>query len=97
MPTYLLTHHFPADFQPSPEGAAAVRAWFERLGASHIGGGNPDFEPQRIGTLDGAPKLIAHTLVSTEDMATAIALAQQWPVLRRGGGIQLTELRLTGA
>src|SRR6266851_8276051 len=50
MPTYFLTHHFPKDFQGSPETASAATAWFASMGVNLVGrGGNPTVQPQRLG------------------------------------------------
>src|SRR5215469_14889223 len=53
MPMFLLTHHFPANFQGSPETAAAAKDWFARLGATVPGSGSTaPAEPRRLGNCD---------------------------------------------
>jgi hypothetical protein len=94
MPTYLLTHHFPRGFQSSPETAAAARAWFERLRTNRVGGGNPAFETRRLGSCGTSSEMLAHTLISTDNLEEAIALAEAWPLLARGGGVEIRELTI---
>jgi hypothetical protein len=93
MPTYVLTHHFPKDFQGSPETAAAATAWFERLGANLVGRSDPRFENRRFGNCGTDPEPRAYTLISTDTLEAAIALAEAWPLLARGGGLEVRELK----
>jgi hypothetical protein len=97
MPTFLLTHHFPDNFETSPETAAAARAWFERLGTHHAGGGNPTFQTRRLGNCTVQTRLVAHTLISADDADGAIAVAEAWPLLVRGGGVEVKELTVNKA
>jgi hypothetical protein len=92
MPIYLLTHHFPQGFQGSPETAAAANAWFERLGANLVSRTDRRFETRRLGNCGIAPELRAYELLSTDTLEEAIALAEAWPLLPRGGGIEVQEL-----
>jgi hypothetical protein len=94
MPTYLLTHHFPKGFHSSSDTAAAAQAWFERLGTNRVGGGNPAFEPRRLGSSEMSSDMLAHTLISTDNLEAAIALAEAWPLLPRGGGVEIRELTI---
>jgi hypothetical protein len=94
MPMYLLTHHFPECFQSSPETAAAARAWFERLGTNRVGGGNPAFETRRLGSREMSSDMLAHTLISTDNLEAVITLAETWPLLARGGGGEIRELTI---
>jgi hypothetical protein len=92
MPTYLLIHHFPKGFQGSPETAAAAKAWFERLGPNLVSRTDRRFEPRQFGNCGTASELRAFEILSTETLEEAIALAEAWPLLARGGGIELQEL-----
>jgi hypothetical protein len=78
MPTFLLTHHFPKGFQSSPETAAAATAWFASLGATIPGQGNRPFEElPRLGDCGTDPgRPLAYTLISTDDLEAAMAVAQ---------------------
>jgi hypothetical protein len=97
MPTFFLTHHFPNNFQTSPETAGAATAWFERLGANLVGRGNPAFETRRLGDCGTDVEQLAYTLISTDKLEAAVALAEAWPLLARGGGIEVRELTVLQA
>jgi hypothetical protein len=93
MSSYLLVHHFPDNFQGSAETAAAARAWFASLGSNLIGGGNPSFETRVIGNCaTTSERKVAYTLIATESLEKAVALAEAWPLLTRGGGVEVREL-----
>jgi hypothetical protein len=94
MPTFLLTHHFPANFQGSPETAAAARDWFARLGRTTPGTGSTAAEePRRLGDCPTpGERRLAHTLISSDDLETAMAFANAWPLLARGGGVEVQEI-----
>lgn len=94
MPTFLLTHHFPANFQGSPETAAAAKDWFARLGATMPAWGSTALEePRRLGDCSTpAERRLAYTLISTDHLETAIAFANAWPLLARGGGAEVLEI-----
>lgn len=90
---YLLTHHFPANFQGSPETAGVARDWFARLGAMPGFGSTAPAEPNRLGDcLTSRERRLAHTLISTDDLETAMAFAKAWPVLAHGGGVEVQEI-----
>jgi len=94
MPTFLLTHHFPKGFQSSPETAAAATAWFASLGATIPGQGNPRLEElPRLRDCGADPgRQFAYTLISTDDLEVAMAVAQGWPLLTRGGSVEVRQL-----
>jgi len=94
MPTFLFSHHFPDGFQPSPETAAAAAAWFESLGEHRLNGRPATFDTQRIGNCRGEPMLTTYTLVTTDDLEAAVALASTWPMLARRGGVDVREFAL---
>ena len=94
MPTFLLTHHFPANFQGSPATAAAARDWFARLGATTPGSGSTaPVEPRRLGDcVSPGERRLAYTLISADDLETAMGFAKAWPLLARGGGVEVQEI-----
>lgn len=97
MPTYLLTHHFPNNYKGSPEAAAAATAWFKHLGAHHMGGGNPAVATRTLGNCETDAGAFAYTLVAADNLDAAVALAEVWPLLARGGGVEVRELTLLHA
>ena len=95
MPTFFLTHHFPKNFQSSPASAAAATAWFERLRPNLAGRGNPASETRRFGDCSNGPeRAVAFTVISTDDLEAAVALAEAWPLLANGGGVEVRELTM---
>jgi hypothetical protein len=94
MLTFLFTHHFPEGFQTSPETAAAARAWFASLGDNLLSGRPATLETRRLGNCRADEAQIALTLVSADDMESAVALASTWPLLARGGGVDVREFAL---
>jgi hypothetical protein len=92
MRTYLFVHHFPRGFQGSPETAAAAQAWFAQLEPNLAGRTDRAFEPRRLGDCGGEPEPAAYELITSEEPDAAMALAAAWPLLRRGGGIEVWEL-----
>jgi hypothetical protein len=100
MPTFLLTHHFPENFQGTLETAAAATAWLESLEPHLLTArptprpNGPAFETRRLGTCGTEPAQLAHTLISADNLEAAAALAEGWPLLARGGGVEVRELTL---
>ena len=93
MPMFFLTHYFPRNFQGSPETAAAATAWFARLGDNLTARGNPQAETRSMGNCSNEPdRMLAYTLITADDLQAATALAEAWPLLARGGGVEVREL-----
>jgi hypothetical protein len=89
---YLLVHHFPKGFQGSPETAAAAAAWFEQLSPHLAGRTLPEPEPRQFGDPGAEPVPTAFEVITTDDIEGALALAGAWPLVLRGGRIELREL-----
>jgi hypothetical protein len=96
MPTFLFTHYFPANFQSSPETLAAAKNWFASLGASLPEPGSPAVDrgaAKGLGDCEiTAERNLAYTLISSDDLDTAMTFARAWPLLARGGGVEVREL-----
>jgi len=92
-PHYLFVHHFPRGFQGSPETAAAAAAWFEQL-APHLAGRSTlaTSEPHEFGDPSAEPIPTAFEVITADDLESAIALAGAWPLVSRGGRIEVREL-----
>lgn len=94
MPTYLITNRVPRDFRASAEAFAAWSAWFEKLGESLADRGNPAFKATSVGNCETGTALGGYTLVTADNFEAAVALAQDHPLLTRGGGVEIAELTL---
>ena len=94
MPTYLITNRVPEDFAGSAGAFAAWTAWFERLGAHLADRGNPAFARTTVGNSGPGTVLGGYTLITAGGLAEAAALAQDHPLVSRGGGVEVAELTL---
>jgi hypothetical protein len=94
MPTYLITNRVPDSFKPGPEALAAWTAWFEHLGSHLKDRGNPAFTCATLGNCGPGTSLGGYTLLSADDLQTAIALAEAHPLMTRDGGVEIGELTL---
>lgn len=92
MGNYLFVHHFPKDYQGSPETAAAAAAWFEQLWPKLAGRTLPTPEPHQLGDPGADPVPSAYEVITADDLDGAMALAKAWPLVSRGGRIEVREL-----
>ena len=93
MGKYLFVHHVPKNFQGSPETAAAAAAWFEQLSPHLAGRSTPaTSEPHEFGDANAELVPTAFEVIDAEDLEGAMALAGAWPLVSRGGRIEVREL-----
>jgi hypothetical protein len=92
MGTFLFLHHFPTGFQGSPETAAAAVAWFERLAPNLAGRTVVGAEAHGFGDQNAEPVPTAFEVVTADDLEQAMSLARAWPLVSRGGRIEVREL-----
>jgi hypothetical protein len=92
MGTYLFVHHFPKGFQGSPETAAAATAWFQQLEPNLAGRTPPMAEPRQFGDPGAEPVPSAYEVITADDLEVAMELAKAWPLLTRGGRLEIREL-----
>jgi hypothetical protein len=91
METYLFIHHFPRGFQGSPETAAAAVAWFQQLEPNLAGRTTPS-AAQQLGDPAADPVPSAYEVIQADDLEGAMELAKVWPLLTRGGRIEVRAL-----
>jgi hypothetical protein len=90
MPTFVFAYRMDPDFKPGrPESTAAWMAWFDSLGASVVEMGKPVFESTTIGAPAGATRLGGYSLVTADDLESAVALAKGCPAIDAGGGVEV--------
>jgi len=92
MGSYLFIHHFPTGFQGSPETAAAATAWFQKLEPHLAGRTPPTAEPPQFGDPGADPLPTAFEIIHADDLDRALDLAKAWPLVARGGRIEVREL-----
>jgi hypothetical protein len=92
MGSYLFVHHFPRGFQGSPETAAAASAWFRQLEPNLVERTPLAGEHQELGDPTADPIPAAYEVIAADDPEVAMNLAKAWPLLTRGGRIEVREL-----
>ena len=78
---------------------AAWTAWFERLGAALVDGGNPLVRARTIdadGSVseDTESSISGYSIIAAEDLDTAVEFARSCPVLESGARIEVCETSL---
>jgi hypothetical protein len=63
-----------------------------RLGDNLAGRGNPGFKRATVGNCGPGTVLGGYTLVTADSLEAAAALAQEHPLVSRGGGVEVAEL-----
>jgi hypothetical protein len=90
MDKYVFSYRVPADYRPGAETRAEWQAWFGGLGAALVDVGNAVTEYASLGEVGGSgSRMVCYSVVSAQDMDSALALAKDCPALRVGGGLEL--------
>ncbi|WP_331744362.1 hypothetical protein OG762_49820 (plasmid) [Streptomyces sp. NBC_01136] len=90
MAEYVFSFRVPSDYVPGAETAAEWQAWFGGLGSALVDVGNAVTDYASLGEVGGSgSRMIGHSVVSAEDMDSALALAKDCPVMRVGGGVEV--------
>ncbi|MEZ0111053.1 hypothetical protein ABH920_005068 [Catenulispora sp. EB89] len=90
MTNYVFSFRVPSDYQPEAGTTAEWQAWFGALGPALVDIGNAVTDYASAGQVGGGDsRMIAYSVVSAEDLASALALAKSSPVLRVGGGVEV--------
>ena len=90
MANYVLSFRVPSDYAPNAGTPDEWRAWFATLGSALVDVGNAVTDYASLGDVGGSgSRMVAYSVVSAEDMDSALALAEDCPVLRVGGGVEV--------
>jgi hypothetical protein len=92
VPKFIFSYRHPADYTPGGlgnDGRAAWTTYFERIGPSVIDRGQPAFERTSIGTVGQTTNLGGYSIVQADDLEAALALARGYPLVDRGGGVEI--------
>jgi hypothetical protein len=90
MAKYVFSFRVPSDYAPHAETAAEWQAWFSGLGSALVDVGHAVTDYASLGEVGGSgSRTVAYSVVSAEDMDSALALAKDCPVLRVGGGVEV--------
>ena len=90
MARYVFSFRVPSAYAPHAGTAAEWQAWFGGLGSALVDVGNAVTDHASLGEVGGSDsRMIAYSVVSAEDMDSALALAKDCPVMQVGGGVEV--------
>jgi len=90
MGKYVFSYRVPVDYAPAADITAQWQEWFGTLGSSLVDIGHAVTEYTSRGTVGASPsRMIGYSLVSANDLDSAVDLAAGCPVLRVGGGVEI--------
>ena len=90
MAQYVFSYRVPSNYAPGAETAAEWQAWFGGMGSALVSVGHAVTDYASLGEVGGGgSRMIGYSVVSAEDMDSALALAKGCPALRVGGGIEV--------
>ena len=90
MAKYVFSFRVPSDYKPNAGTAAEWQAWFGELGSALVDVGHAVTEYASLGEVGGSgSRMVAYSVVSAEDIDSALALAKDCPVMRVGGGVEV--------
>ena len=87
---YVFSYRVPADYRPHAGAAAEWQAWFGGMGSDLVSVGHAVTDHASLGEIGGSDsRMIGYSVVSAEDMDSALALAKGCPALAVGGGVEV--------
>jgi hypothetical protein len=90
MAKYVFSYRMPADYTPGPETGDEWRAWLGGMGSSLVDFGQAVSDYASIGEVGGSQsRLSGYSVVSADDLESALTLAKGCPALRVGGGVEV--------
>jgi hypothetical protein len=96
MPTFLFSYRVPVGYQLGrPDAVASWVAFFQGLGDHVVDAGKPVSETAEVGHCGAGTRPGGYSLISAEDLESAVALAKGSPALAEGG-VQVGLLRDLG-
>jgi hypothetical protein len=90
MPNFVFSYRVPSDYRPHAGTPAEWKAWFGGLGSAVMDLGHAVDDYASLGEVGGRDsRVVAYSVVSAEDMDSAVALAKDCPAIRVGGGVEV--------
>src|SRR5271170_75414 len=90
MQNFVFSYRVPSAYRPGAETVAEWQAWLGGLGSGLVDLGHAVTEYASLGEVGGSgSRLVGYSVVSAEDVDSALALAKDCPVLRVGGGVEV--------
>lgn len=90
MAKYVFSYRVPSDYSPNAGTPAEWQAWFGAMGSALVDFGHAVTDYASLGEVGGSDsRMVGYSVVSAEDMDSALALAKDCPALRVGGGVEV--------
>ena len=90
MTNFVFSYRVPSDYRPGAETAADWQAWFGGMGLALVDIGHAVTDYASLGEVGGnGSQMVGYSVVSAEDIDSALALAKDCPALRVGGGVEV--------
>jgi hypothetical protein len=90
MAKYVFSYRVPSDYAPGAETPGEWQAWFGAMGSALVDLGHAVTDYASLGEVGGSSsRTVGYSVVSAEDMDAAVALAEDCPALRVGGGVEV--------
>ncbi|MDQ2739184.1 MAG: hypothetical protein M3Y35_11375 [Actinomycetota bacterium] len=90
MANYVFSYRVPSDYVPAAETSGEWQVWFGGMGSALVNVGHAVTDYGSLGEVGGSSsRVIGYSVVSAEDMDSALALAKDCPALRVGGGVEV--------
>jgi hypothetical protein len=90
MAKYVFSFRVPSGYAPHAGTSAEWQSWFAGLGSALVDVGHAVTDYASLGEIGGSDsRMVAYSVVSAQDMDSALALAKGCPVLRVGGGVEV--------
>ena len=90
MPKFVVSYRVPSEYRPTAETPAEWQAWFGGMGSALVDVGHAVTDYAALGEVGGSDsRMVAYSVVSAQDMDSALALAKDCPVMRVGGGVEV--------
>ena len=90
MQKFIFVYRLPVRYVPTPETTAEMKEWFGRLGEDLVQLGQPVVASGAVGACSSdAAEFAGYSIIQARNLPAALAIAEECPHLRRGGGIEV--------
>ena len=90
MAKYVFSYRAPSGYAPDAGTPAEWQAWFGGLGPALVDVGHAVTDYASLGEAGGSDsRMVGYSVVSADDMDSALALAKDCPALRVNGGVEV--------
>jgi hypothetical protein len=90
MAKYVFSYRVPSDYTPPAGTAAEWQSWFGGMGSALVDFGHAVTDYASLGEVGGSgSRMVGYSVVSAEDLESALTLAKDCPALRVGGGVEV--------